>query len=98
MQIDTYEIKLLDEQDEIPILDSILYECQCALFLLDITNSASLEQIKKVMKTIDKANYNYLTTVLVSTKSDQDENRAISNFEVKEFTDQEKNLYITLFH
>ena len=92
MQIDTYEIKLLDEQDEIPILDNILYECQCALFLLDITNSASLEQIKKVMKTIDKANYNYLTTVLVSTKSDQDENRVISNFEVKEFTDQEKNL------
>ena len=54
MQIDTYEIKLLNEQDEIPILDNILYECQCALFLLDITNSASLEQIKKVMKTIEK--------------------------------------------
>ena len=92
MQIDTYEIKLLDEQDEIPIVDNILYECQCALFLLDITNSASLEQIKGVMKTFDRTKYNYLTTILVSTKSDEDENRAVSNFEIKEFVNGEKNL------
>ena len=92
MQIDTYEIKLLDEQDEIPIVDNILYECQCALFLLDITNSASLEQIKGVMKTFDRTKYNYLTTVLVSTKSDEDENRTVSNFEIKEFVNGEKKL------
>lgn len=92
MYIDIYEINLLSEQDETRIIDSLLLECQCALFFVDITNPSSLEQIKTIMKTIDKTKYPYLTKVLVSTKSDQDENRVVSNFEIKEYTNSESNL------
>ena len=92
MYIDIYEINLSNEQDEIPIIDNLLFECQCALFFVDITNSSSLEQIKTIMKTIDKTKFPYLTKVLVSTKSDQDENRVVSNFELKQYTDSESNL------
>ena len=35
MYIDIYEINLLSEQDETRIIDSLLLECQCALFFVD---------------------------------------------------------------
>ena len=75
--------KILNEQD---IINSILFDCQCALFLLEITNKESLTKLKKLFKEKSFKDFPYLNIILVENKID--ENREISEDEVKEFIEQ----------
>ena len=90
MYLNVYEVLLQSEpldKDEQQQVANILYECQCALFLVDITSPGSFEGVKNVIKEIDNAKNPYLTKYLISAKSDLEANRAVSGFERKEYCD-----------
>ena len=88
MQINPYALN----QDETELVSTILYECHCALFLVDITSQESFEGVKNVIKVIDNAKNPYLTKIVVCNKSDLEENRAVSKLEFKEYTDRDPTL------
>ena len=87
-----YEIRINDtfiKNDS--LIDSFLFECQCALFLIDILNPESFNLIKKLIDNIDMNKYPYLTKILVQNKSDLESERKISINEIKEFLDNNKS-------
>ena len=95
LHLDIFEIQIKNEpfdKDEQDQLHTILFECQCALFLLDITSPISFESIRHVIKEIDNAKFPFLTKILVSNKCDMESSRAVSGFELKEYTDSDNTL------
>ena len=67
------------------IIETYLYECQCAIFLVDITNADSFTLIKDLLKVINLDTFPYLKIILVQNKSDLDGSRLVTSFEIKEF-------------
>ena len=84
--INLYEIRL--EKDLIYIEDllkAFLFDCQCALFFIDITNNESFDFSKELISEINKNKYPYLKIIIVENKIDLENMRYISNFELSEF-------------
>ena len=66
-----YEIRL--EDDIIynsTLLDAFLFDCKCALFLIDINNPISFDKVKTIISLIDNCNLPYLKKIIVENKSD----------------------------
>ena len=71
MSINLYEIRLEDKIiDNENLLNAFFFDCQCALFLVDMTNYESLTPIKNLMVNIDDDKYPYLKKIIVENKSD----------------------------
>ena len=71
MNLDIYEVKINPDaltKDGRQQVEDILYECQCALFLVDITSHESFEGIKNVIQVIDNAKNPYLKNLLFVIK------------------------------
>ena len=89
---DFYEIcitqQLIDDTDT---LDSILFDCQCALLLIDITDKESLDIIKKLMETIDLEEYPFLKIIVVENKIDLEKQRELDSETIDTFM-KEKNI------
>ena len=51
-------------------IESVLFDCQCALFILDITDPNSIIPIGKLFEKIDFSNFPYLRKILVENKID----------------------------
>ena len=64
--INNEESNLNDNDDY--LFSDILFECQCVLYFIDISNKASFEYIKRKDKNINAESY--LTKVIVLNKSD----------------------------
>ena len=95
LYLDVYEVKTKPEaldKDEQQQISNLLYECQCALFLIDITSTDSFESVKYVIKEIDNAKNPYLTKIVISNKTDLEANRAVSGFELKEYFDGDSTI------
>ena len=91
MNLNIYEIRINDNFiKNKAYIDSFLFDCECALFLVDITNPESFELIKKLLTNIEIEKYPYLKIILVKNKLDQESNRKISNFDINEFLDNNK--------
>ena len=88
LNLNTYEIRLDDNfiQNK-TLLESFLFDCQCALFLLDISYPDSFILIKKLIKNIDMKKYHYLVKILIQNKFDLETDRKISISEIKNFLD-----------
>ena len=67
------------------IIETFLYECQCAIFLVDITNADSFTLIQDLLKVIKLDIFPYLKIILVQNKSDLDGSRKVTSLEIKEF-------------
>ena len=83
----------------IDTIKSILFDCQCALFLIDITVPESLLQIQKLFNKIKFSEFPYLKKILVENKIDQ--KRVISDEELKTFLDSnefQNNVQISIKH
>lgn len=96
MYLDIYEVQInrnVLTKDEQELVATILYECQCALFLVDITSHESFEGVKNVIKEIDNEKNPYLTKFFVCNKSDLEEKRAVSEFELKEYSEGHPTLH-----
>lgn len=65
LNLNIYEIRI-DENfvTNKDLIDTFLFECQCALFLVDITNKDSFELIKKLISNIEFLNLNILKKFL----------------------------------
>ena len=88
MNLNIYEIRINDNFiKNKAYIDSFLFDCECALFLVDITNPESFELVKKLISNIEIEKYPYLKIILVKNKLDQESTRIISNFDVNEFLD-----------
>ena len=74
------------------IIETYLYECQCAIFLVDITNDDSFALIKDLLKVINLDIFPYLKIILVQNKLDLDETRLVQSFEIEEFLEDNKFL------
>ena len=72
------------------LIENFLFDCQCALFLVDITNIISFNMIKELINKINLNKYPYLKEILVLNKLDLDNSRKISFSEVKDFLEKNK--------
>jgi small GTP-binding protein len=76
-----YEIRLEDNiiyNDT--LLDAFLFDCQCALFLVDGKNKESTNSVKVIMKKINNEKYPFMKRIIVENKSDimtEEENEEI---------------------
>lgn len=69
------------------ILRSLLYNCECAIFMLDIdSGSENFTKVKELLKMINHSLYPCLTCILVPNKLDHESTREISNFELTQYT------------
>ena len=91
LNLNIYEIRI-DENfvSNKDLIDTFLFECQCALFLVDITNKDSFELIKKLISNIEFFKFKYLKKILVQNKFDLESTRQVSSFELKEYLDNDK--------
>ena len=74
-----------------------MLDCQCVLFLVDVTNKQSLDKIEKLFKAIDFNDYPFLKIILVENKID--ENREIDDDNIDKFMEQneiEKKFQISI--
>ena len=86
LDLNIYEIRINEDLiKNKSYIDNLLFDCQCALFLVDITNQESFLLIQNLIKNIEMKKYPYLKIILVINKLDQENIREISENEIKEF-------------
>ena len=93
LNINLYEIRIdenFNKNQE--LIDSFLYECQCALFLVDITNLESFELIQSLISNIEINKYPYLKMILIQNKCDQEDNRKISKEKFGDFINKNNSI------
>ena len=93
IDLNIYEIRIDKELIENEsLIDTYLYECQCALFLVDITNTDSFKLVKDLFGAIKLSDFLYLKIILVLNKLDLESTRQVTGYEIKEFLDNNQNL------
>ena len=98
--INLYEIRITEDLiKDIQLLKSFLYECTCALFLFDSTESDDFELIKNLIITINEILSNNknehfppLAKIIINNKIDLEVSRLISTFDVKNFLESNKDI------
>ena len=95
MELNIYEIRLdsIFIKDDV-LIENFLFECQCALFLIDITNPDSFNLIKEFIKNINFNKYKYLKAILVQNKIDLENERQVTKDEIKDFIDKNNSIDI----
>ena len=64
LNYDFYEICITQEiLDDLDTLDSILFDCQCALLFIDITDVESFNMAKELMEKFDLEDYSCLKLI-----------------------------------
>ena len=79
------------------LIETFLYECQCALFLVDINKNKSIKLFKDLIDLIKTKNFPYLKKILVHLVSNNffSENiRQATSIELKEYLDNNISLDI----
>ena len=80
-----YEININDSLiKRIDKIECFLYECECALLILDMTNYESFDLIKKLIKVIDLNKFKYLNCFLILNKLDILNEIKFTKYEIKE--------------
>ena len=93
IDLNAYEIRVDEEfLKNQSLIETFLYECQCALFLVDITNQDSFKLIKDLINLIVPSNFPYLKKILVQNKLDLESTRQITSFEIKQYLDSNTSL------
>ena len=93
LDLNLYEIRI-DQHfiEKTSIIDIFLYECQCALLLVDATSKESFQLIKDLLKVINVSKFPYLKLILVLNKIDLESTRQITSNEIYEYLENNKNL------
>ena len=74
------------------LIETYLFECQCALLLVDITKEDSFNLIKDLLDNINTSKFPYLKMILVLNKLDLESERAVNAADVNEFLQSHSNL------
>ena len=93
LDLNIYEVRIDEEFLKNPsLIDTFLYECKCAIFLVDITNQDSFKLIKDLIGLIKSEHFPYLKKILVQNKLDLESTRQVTSFEIKEYLDSNTSL------
>ena len=93
MDLSILEIRLDEDLlQNSTLIDSILFECPCALLLIDLTKKDSFDLIKSLLNHIIINNYPYLNMILVLNKSDLESEKKITDFELDQYLNENKYL------
>ena len=93
INLNVYEIRIdINFLKNNELINNFLFECQCALFLIDITNPDSFALVKELIKMINIDKYPYLNEILVINKIDLESERIVSNIEIKKYLEKNKML------
>ena len=93
LDLNLYEVRIDEEfLKSVSLIETFLYECQCALFLVDITNSDSFKLIKDLIALINPEKFPYLKKILVQNKFDLESTRNVTSYELKEYLDSNTSL------
>ena len=87
LNLDVYEITLSETEitkEEISIYESLLYCCQCVLYMVDISNSESFNSIKELVASL-KPDESYIKNILVLNKNDNESGKQVKDIEIQEF-------------
>ena len=87
LNLDVYEITLSETEitkEEISIYESLLYCCQCVLYMIDISNSNSFNSIKELVALL-KPDQSYIKNILVLNKNDNESGKQVKDIEIQEF-------------
>ena len=86
MNFDFFEICITDQiLEDSDLLDSFLFDCQCALFLIDITDKESFNKIENLVGKFEFSEYSYLKIIVLENKIDKESDRQISSEEIDSF-------------
>ena len=89
INFDFYEICITDQlSEDKDTLDSFLFDCQCILLLIDITDKESLNIMSKFLENIDLSIYSVLKIILIENKIDLDKKREIDNETITNFMNE----------
>ena len=93
LDLNIYEVRIDEEfLKNASLIDTFLYECQCAIFLVDITNQDSFKLIKDLIGIIKSEHFPYLKKIFVQNKLDLESTRQVTSFEIKEYLDNNTSL------
>jgi len=70
-------------------MQSILYDCQCAIFLIDITQKDNIKLFERLMENLIISELPYLKIIITENKIDS--NREISEENITAFMNKYKN-------
>lgn len=89
VNFDFFEIcitsQILEDKDT---LNTFLFDCQCALLLIDITDKESLNKLKELFESIDFSEFSILKLILVENKIDLENQREIEEESIKAFMEE----------
>ena len=86
LYLNIYEVNIDSKIIEnISLISALLNECQCAFFIIDITNTHSLKRIKDLLNIIKLNNYPYLHVILLENKIDLENSRKISKNDINQY-------------
>ena len=77
--------EFINEKENSQAIHSFLFECQCCLFLFDITSKASFELINNLVNIINFQKFPYMKSILVQNKVDKEDTSQIDESEISEF-------------
>ena len=81
LDLNIYEIRIDDNfVKNTDLIQSFVFECQCVLFLVDITNTDSFSLIKQLITNFDFNKYPYIKKIVVQNKFDLESTRQVSSF------------------
>jgi len=91
LDLNIYEIRIDDDfVKNKDLIESFVFECQCVLFLVDVTNKDSFNLIKELVGNVKI--YSYMKKILVQNKIDLENSREVTSNEIKEFVEKGDNL------
>ena len=91
LNINLYEIRLEEYIiNKVDLLNAFFFDCQCALFFLDINNSESFSFLKKIILEIDNNKFPYLKKIVVENKINLIPQ--ISAFELNEYKNKNNDI------
>ena len=71
-----------------PLIESILYECQCALFIVDVLEKKGFELIKSLLQTVQV--YNKITKVILLINKYDSDDKKLPEDEIQDFIKENK--------
>ena len=88
-----YEVRI-DEKfvENHELINAFLFDCQCALFMVDISNTKSFDLVKSLIANIEDEKFPYLKKILIENKLDLESQKQVSGFDVKEYLDKNPSI------
>ena len=65
-----YEVGIESVIENLSLIEALLFQCKCVLFLINITRKVSFKLVKDLINIIDFDKFYYLKKIIVLNKSD----------------------------